>query len=1077
MRKFLPLLLCLTAVFAFANSESWAQGRRVTGKITSSEDGSALPGVNVVLKGTTEGTVSDGVGNYALDVPQAGGILVFSFIGLLSQEAEVGSRATIDIQMAQDVQQLTEVVITALGEQRNARELVYANQTVKSEDLLSTPSKNALEALRGKTAGVRITTGSGSVGASTRIVLRGEASLTGDNNALIVVDGVPINNNSSFGGAQEGEAGYSDYGNRFNDFNPENIETLTILQGPAATALYGSRGASGVVVITTKSGSRDRMKVNFSSTTSFERAYVLLKRQDEYGQGLINPDGSNSFDSGENFSWGPRFDNVVRPWTSPVDTDGDGDFEYLSRPYSAVNNQLQDLFNTGTTFNNNVSFSGGNENFTYFASYGNVSQKGILENTDYERHNITLNASAKLSKKIKSRFSLNYSNVDQNTAQEGSRAFEGQNPYASAVQAPVNIPYSELRDYKNPYHSFTGYYGSYAINPYFILNEFVNNGRINNFLASVSLDYSPIENLTLSTALGTNFVTLDRTTAVPKYQYTDHYVWENNLSLVERGERQFNAGFYEELLSNSETIDWTTKANYNTDLSEKLNFNATVGVNYWDVRNRVLIGATRGGFSNTDDFNLGNSLDLAQATQNHFGRRIIGLFANLTFSWDNKIFLEYAGRNDWSSTLPSGSNRFDYHSLGANVIVSDYLNLQENPIINYFKFRAGAGTTGKDATPYLLSSVYVSNPTLIEFDDTYQVKSPLAGQPTASRANLIGNANLKPEKTYNYEVGADFGFFNNKVQLVYTYYLRKHEEQILEAQIPSSSGYTTVAANIGLMENQGHEVALTLVPIDRPDGLRWDMTVTWSRNRNLVKAVTSETDELTYYNSGRGITQVAKVGYPLGTWKGQAPRFTESGQQIVDANGNPAYTTEAQVLENTQADWIGGLGTSLKYKGIRLGALLDTRQGGTIFSLTKTAVEFNGTSISSTINDRIPFVIPNSVVDNGDGTFSPNTTAIGVDTYVDDGNYSRHILDGSFVKLREITLGYTLPRNIVSKLHMQQASINLFVKNPQVWLPSENVYADPEVNNPVGTANNTSGVESTQTPISKSYGVNLNITF
>lgn len=1075
MRK--VLLLCLTAVFAFAYSESWAQGRTVTGKITSSEDGSPLPGVNVVLKGTTEGTVTDAEGSYTISVPQAGGTLVFSFIGLTSQEVEVGSRNVVDVQMVQDVQQLTEVVVTALGEQKNARELVYANQTVTSKDLLTTPSKNALEALRGKTAGVRITTGSGSVGASTRIVLRGEASLTGDNNALIVVDGVPINNNSSFGGAKEGEAGYSDFGNRFNDFNPENIETLTILQGPAATALYGSRGASGVVVITTKAGSRDGMKINLSSTTSFERAYVLLKRQDQYGQGLINPDGSNSFDSGENFSWGPKFDGVVRPWTSPVDTDGDGDFEYLSRPYSAVKDQLPDFFNTGTTLNNNISFSGGNENFTYFASYGNVTQEGIMENTDYERHNITLNASAKLSKKLKSRFSLTYSNVDQNTTQEGSRAFEGQNPYASAVQAPVNIPYSELRDYRNPYHSFTGFYGSYAINPYFILNEFTNNGRINNFLASLSLDYSPLQNLTLSTQIGTNYVSLDRITAVPKYAYTDHYVWESNLQLVDRGERQFNAGYFEEMLNNSETINWISKINYNTDIIEKLNLNATVGGEYFDVRTRALIGNTRGGFSNTDDYNLGNSLDLAQAAQDHFGRRIIGLFGNLTFSWDNKIFLEYAGRNDWSSTLPKGSNSFDYHSVGANVIVSDYLGLSENPIINYLKVRTGIGTSGKDATPYLLASTYVSNPTLVEYDDTYKINAPLAGQPAATRGGLIGNANLKPELTKNFEVGADFGFFNNKVQLVYTYYHRKHEEQILEAQIPSSSGYTTVAANIGLMENKGHEFALTLTPIDRPNGLKWDMTLTWSRNRNLVKSVTSETDELTYYNSGRGVTQVAKVGHPLGTWKGQAPRFTDDGQQIVDANGMPVYTTEAVVLDNTQADWLGGVTTSIQYKGIRLGALVDARQGGTIFSLTKTAVEFNGTSLNSTFNDRKPFVIPNSVVDNGDGTFSPNTTAIGVDAYIDDGNYSRHILDGSFVKLREITLGYSIPKNIITRLGMQQASINLFVKNPRIWLPGENVYADPEVNNPTGTANNTSGVESTQTPISRSYGVNLNITF
>ena len=326
------LLLCFTAVFVLASSATWAQERTVSGRVTSAEDGSRLPGVNIVLKGTTNGTVTDANGDYSLKVPGSGGTLVFTFIGLTSQEVEIGTSNTVNADMSQDVQQLSEVVVTALGTKQNAREVTYANQTVKSGDLLSSPQKNALEALRGKTAGVNITTGSGSVGASTRIVLRGEASLTGNNNALIVVDGVPINNTASVGGAQSNESGYADFGNRFNDLDPNNIESVTILKGPSATSLYGSRGSSGVVVVTTKSGSKGRMVVNLNSTASVEQAYVLTERQNKFSQGILNPDGSTNRDSGENFSWGPRFDGFVRPWTSPIDSDGDGDLEWLSRP-------------------------------------------------------------------------------------------------------------------------------------------------------------------------------------------------------------------------------------------------------------------------------------------------------------------------------------------------------------------------------------------------------------------------------------------------------------------------------------------------------------------------------------------------------------------------------------------------------------------------------------------------------------------------------------------------------------------------------------------------------------------------
>ena len=1071
------LLLCLTAVFTLVNAESWAQERSVSGRVTSQEDGSPLPGVNVVLKGTTTGTVTDTDGNYRLNVPQEGGTLVFTFIGLKSQEVEIGTRTSIDVPMASDATQLSEVVVTALGDQKNAREIVYANQTVAAKDLMSSPNKNALEALRGKTAGVKITTGSGSVGASTRIILRGEASLTGDNNALIVVDGVPIDNSSNFGGQRAGEGGYADFGNRFNDFNPENIESLTILKGPAATSLYGSRGASGVIVITTKSGQKDNFKVNFSSTSSVERAYVLLQRQDQYGQGLINPDGTNTWDSGENFSWGHKFDGVVRPWTSPVDADGDGDLEWLSRPWVAVDDQLQNFFRLGKTFNNNVSLSGGSDKYTYFLSYGNTDQEGIMENTNYKRHTFTVNSSAKLSAKVKSRLNLSYSNVNQNTAQEGSRAFEGQNPYATAVQAPVSIDYRQARDYKNPFMGFEGWYGSYAINPFFILNEYLNHSTSKNFLASAGLDYTPIENLTIASNLGTNYVTFNSQTGIPQYAYTDHYVWEDNLTLTPRGNRQTNSGEYYETLSTTETIDWTTRVNYNFNVMDRLNISPTIGYNHYDVQRQLLFGETRGGFLSPGVWNLSNSKEIPKVTQDHYHKRIQGLFANLSFGWDEKIFVEYSARNDWSSTLAKGNQSFFYQSIGANAILSDYLDLSENPVVNYLKLRTSYGTTGKDAPAYSLTSVYVTNPTFVDFGSNYSVSSPFAGQATATRGAQIGNAALQPEKTTTFELGTDVSFLKNRIQLQYTFYNSFHRNQIVNVQLPGSSGYTSTFKNVGEIQNTGHEVALTVVPLQLENGLKWTLNLTWSKNKNKVNKVSDQSDELTLYNSGRGVTQVAKKGYSVGTFKGQAPIITADGKRVVDENGNQRYTTDDQVLGNTQPDWLGGLTSTVSYKGFSFGFLIDTRQGGDIFSLTKTATEFNGTSVVTTLNNRMPYVIPNSVVEQEDGSFVPNTTAIGVDSYVDDGNYGRHIIDGSFIKLREITLGYQLPQSLISSLKMKSASVQLFVKNPKIWLPAENKWADPEVNNPSGTAANVSGIESTQTPNSRSYGINLNITF
>jgi TonB-linked SusC/RagA family outer membrane protein len=1079
------LLLCFTAVFVFASAAAWAQERTVSGRVTSAEDGSGLPGVNVVLKGTTNGTVSDVNGDYSLKVPSEGGTLVFTFIGLTSQEAAIGTSNTLSVQMEQDVQQLTEVVITALGTKQNAREVSYANQTVKSGDLMSSPQKNALEALRGKTAGVNITTGSGSVGASTRIVLRGEASLTGNNNALIVVDGVPINNNSSVSGAQSNESGFADYGNRFNDLDPNNIESVTILKGPSATSLYGSRGASGVIVVTTKSGQKGKMQVNINSTASVEQAYVLTKRQDRFSQGILNPDGSTNRDSGENFSWGPAFDGYVRPWTSPVDADGDGDLEWLSRPDSPVKDQLKNFFRDGYTFNNSLSLSGGDDRFTYFTSFSNTKQSGILDNTDYQRNNIVVNATGKLNDKVSAGINVSYSIVEQNTAQEGGRAFEGNNPFASALQAPANIDYGQLKDYKNPFHSFNGYYGTYAINPYFILNEYVNYGKSNNMLTTFNLSYRPIDDLTISTRFGINFVSFDRKTTVPSYQYNDHYIWEDNLTLVERTGRQGSTGSHSERLDDSRNIDWTTTASYRKSLNERLVLTTTAGLNYWDIERKILDGSTNGGFVVPGVYNLANSKERASVTQLHEQRRIIGLFGDATLGFDDKLFLTATARNDWSSTLPVDAQSFFYWSLGGSAILSDYLGFDSSTPIEFLKLRASYGTSGKDADIFQLASLYDVNPTVVDFDgadeSTFQLNTPLNGQTAISRNFLIGNKTLKPEKTSTIELGADFTFLNGRIEFNYTYYKAKSTEQIFLAELPRSSGYSQTAINIGEMENRGHEVTLTGVPVLLDNGFKWTVNLSWSKNVNEVLKISDEADDFTIFDTGRDVTLRAEVGKPFGVWKGNAQRYTEEGQPIVDANGNRAYSSEISTIGNVQPDWRGSVVNTFSYKGIRLSALIDIKKGGDIFSTTKFYTEFNGTAETTELNNREAYLIPNSVVENLDGdgnglgTFSPNEKRIDVFSYFNDANGSEHILDGSYVKLREITLGYTLPQSVATRLKVSNLSVNFFAKNLKFWLSKENTFGDPEVNGPSGPTNS-QGIESSQTPTQKSYGVTLNIT-
>lgn len=1084
------LLVCLTAVFALAGSVVWAQEQTVSGRVTSQEDGEGLPGVNVVLKGTTTGTVTDSEGTYALSVPGGTGTLVFTFIGLASQEVDIAGRSVVNVQMASDVKQLSEVVVSATGVERNAREIVYANQTIGSEDLLSTPQKNALEALRGKTAGVRLSTGSGSVGASTRIVLRGEGSLTGNNNALIVVDGIPINNEATRGGdqnvtgtniANSATTGYADHGNRFNDINPDDIESVTILKGPSATSLYGSRGASGVVMITTKRGKAGKMEIGLNSSFSQEKAYVLLKRQNRFGQGY----DAAHFDSGENWSFGPAFDGVVRPWTSPVDSDGDGDLEALTRPYSSVPDQLEEFFNTGNTLNNSVSVSGSNNAFSYRASYSNTTQKGILDNTHYKRNTVTLNASADLSKKLSSNFKVSYARVDQNTAQEGSRAFEGNNPYAMVVQSPVNIPFGELRDYNSPFHDINGYWGSYSsVNPYYILNEYGNEAEINNFLANAALTYNILDGLSVTGRFGANVVNTTVDTWTPVFVPDEQLVWGDDLALTTRNTKHSSLGEYVNNFKENSTLDMTVMANYTKALNEDFKLDFSLGYNFYQTRRDILEGRTVGGLVVEGVYNLSNSAQAARSNQSRQQYRLFGVLGSARLGYKNGLFLELTGRNDWSSTLASGNNSFDYWSVGTSAVVTDLLQI-ESSTFSFLKLRASYGTSGKDAAPYLLNSYYVGNPTVQGLGD-YSIFFPMNGQAGFTTGDFIGNPNLTPELTKTFEVGADLGFFEERINLSYTYYHSNHEKQIVTINLPRSSGFTQTVDNIGEMVNKGHEIALTLKPVEgMVSGLDVELFGTWSKNINEVINITDDIDELTLGGpfstsaSSPGVTTVAKEGLPFGTYKGLAYKTNAAGQVVVDANtGFPLYTDEEVYFGSYQPDWMAGFGANITYKGIGFNVLFDVRKGGQFLSQTKDMVEFNGTGAHTVQYNREPFIYPNSVIENEDGTFATNDHEITEqDFYTNYGNpTSTSLIDASFVKLREIGVSYTIPGSILSKTPFKTARVSLFGKNLKFWLPEDNDFADPEINGPSLTGN-AQGIETTQTPPAKSFGVNLQLTF
>lgn len=1060
-------LVLFTVGFALAQ-------RSVTGTVTD-ESGDPLIGASILVKGTSSGTVTDLDGSYKVDVPDGSNILIVSYTGYSTTEVELGASSVVDITLNEGVA-LDEVVVTAGGLERNARDVVYANQTVSSEDLLSTPNKNTLEALRGKAAGVRLSTGSGSVGASTRIVLRGEGSLTGDNNALIVVDGIPIDNASARGGTTSPEAGYADHGNRFNDLNPEDIASVTILKGPSATSLYGSRGASGVVLITTKKGGEGKnFKIGINSSYSREEAIIVAERQDRFGQGYDNL----HFDSGENWSWGPAFDGVVRPWTSPIDSDGDGALESLTRPYSNVPDQIQEFFNIGSTLSNSIYVSGANDNFTYYASYSNTDQDGILDNTSYKRNTVTFNSSAQLSERLSSNFKVSYANTKQNTAQEGARAFEGNNAYAMALQSPVNIPFGELRDYNSPFHDIDGYWGSYSsVNPYFILNEYGNEAAINNFLGSTNLTYNITDELNIVGTFGANIVTTDIDTWTPTFTPKQQLVWGDDFALTTRNSKHASLGDYTDFSRTSKNLDFSALANYSKQLNSDITLDITAGYNWFQREISSLTGSTNGGLVVDGWYNLSNSVQASQSTQNSSLYRIYGALANARFGYKNGLFLEYSARNDWSSTLPAANNSFFYQALGASAVLTDLFDFGSDAL-SFVKVRTSYGTSGKDAGLYLLQSSYIGNPDIVGLGD-FTLNYPLNGQAGFTTSNRIGNPDLKPELTTTLELGADIGLFNDRINIAYTYYSSTHSDQIVEISLPRSTGFTTTVSNIGEMTNKGHELSLSIKPLENVvRGLDWEIFGVYAKNQNEVVKITDEIDELVVFGPWRGVSLVAKEGLPFGTFKALAPQTNDAGQVVVDANtGFPLYTDEETTFGSYQPDYTMSFGTNARYKGFGFNILFDIRQGGQFFSLTQFSTEFNGTAAHTADFNREEYIFPNSVYQDADGNFVENDILINEQDYFTnyDPAPSTYLVDASFVKLRELSLSYDLPGSLLDSSPFSSVRVSLFGKNLKFWLPDENIFADPEVNGPSLTGNAT-GIETTQTPSARSVGVNLNITF
>ncbi|HEK19961.1 MAG: SusC/RagA family TonB-linked outer membrane protein [Mucilaginibacter sp. 44-25] len=1080
MKKLLLLSLCFLVLFT---GHLMAQTRAVTGTVTSQDDKLPIPGVSVRLKGTQTGAVTDANGKYSISVPAANSVLTFTYLGFVTKEVPATS-ATLNVILVPDSKALSEVVVTANAIVREKRSLGYSAPTVKAEELTEGGSTSAINSLSGRVAGVNVTSTSGSPGSSSRIVLRGGSSIAGNNQALIVVDGLPIDNSSITGG---GSLSSVDFGNRGNDINPDDIASVTVLKGPAAAALYGSRASNGALIITTKSGSKNAEKtsITFNSRNTFSSILKLPTFQNEYGQGYytsIDANGNATYfnDPRENGSWGAPFTGKVQPWGQEIDG------VQQTKPYSAIKNNIRDFFTTGYTADNNLSFSGGGEKSTFFLGLNAVNSNGILPgNSDrFNQYGVRFNGTNEFSKKFTAGISFNYSKVNNSQAAGGQN---GSSVYNNLLQTPRDISITQLKDLSNKYNSFGsyidangvkhentyGYYGAYTANPYWILENYKNLNDVSRVTGNINLNYKPVSWLNIQERIGADTYTDRRRFLSPKYNYVPADTESGNYDAS--GNLQNSNGGYEiDQFNVTEIVHdlmVTATKKFNNDFTGSLMLGNNVRMR--DANSSQTSTNTSGGLVVPGWYNLANSNGPVNViTDNISRRRLVGLYADLNLSYKTLLFLEATARNDWSSTLPVQNNSFFYPSVSGSFVFSELLKETSFAnVLSYGKLRSSWAQVGNDTDPYQLLNTYQKAVISGSFGNT---TFPLGSVPALMAGSTIGNPVLKPEKTQSFEVGTELGFLDGRISADVSYYKNKSKNQILAIPIPNSTGYGFAVVNAGEIQNEGVELSLR-GSVVRSQDFNLELFGTYTKNNNKVVSLLPGIEQVSV-GGFSGMSIVAAVGRPYGEFYAVTNQKDSQGRTVVSATtGLPLATPTAQYLGSYNPKYQASWGTNIRFKQLSLSVLFDTKQGGKLFSRTKDIIGFNGTS-EETGGVRIGAIFPNSsYLQNGEYVANTSVTYNKQDLFTGGTNPGFNVIDASYVKLRSAALSYTFNKSQLRGTPFGGVTVGLYGNNLLLWTAKENKFVDPEVNS--SGAGNAQGFDFSAQPSVRNYGVDLKVSF
>ncbi|MBW3629809.1 MAG: SusC/RagA family TonB-linked outer membrane protein, partial [Gemmatimonadetes bacterium] len=911
MKRLLVLLSLVT--LAIGGTEGFAQGRTVsvTGRVTSADNNRPLSGVSVLVQGTNVNTRTDADGRYRVDAPATANALVFNHLQYGTRTVAI-TGSVVDVQLSPQAVAVEGLVVTALGIERQERALGIAAQQVQGEDLTRSETHIA-NALQGKVAGVQITA-AGVQGGSSRVVIRGASSLTGNNQPLWVVDGVPVDNYSSM--ARNAGFGGIDYGNAVQDIAPENIESITVLKGASAAALYGSRASGGAIIVTTKTGrgNNGRGQVTASQHISWEDPLRLPTWQNQFGQGLdgqfryVDGNGGGSYDEVDE-SWGPPLDGrMVEQYNSPI-VNG----VRQATPWVPQPDNVDYFFQTGRTLTTNASFGASSEQANVRLSLSRLSQDGMMPGFELGRTTVGLNGGVNVTSRLSASGSAQY--VGSDGSGRPGIGYGETNPMIQFIWFGRQVDTRDLqRNFRNvrpegdtqagmPY----SWNYSYHPNPYFLQQVNGNVDERNRLIGNVAVNYEFAPWLNAMVRSGTDWYNDDRRT-----MYAEGNYGVSNISPVTGasevvGDRgafgQYQIGFQE---TNTDFL-----LNLDRALTNSISLNANLGGNRRDFSRRTNY-VWVAGLSAPGIFSTENASETPDPFDYVARKRVNSLYGQTEFGFNDVFFVTLTGRNDWSSTLPAQNNSYFYPSAQASFILSDAIPALSEGFMRYAKLRASWARVGSDADPYQLANTYLSS-------------SAFNGVPRFEVANSLKNAELKPEATDSWEVGTELGFFNNRIGLDLTYYNEVTRDQIMPVQVSRASGFSSVVVNAGSVRNKGVEVLLNLTPI-QTGNFRWESTLTWAKNDNKVESLSEGLESLTLGNFWYGSIQ-ARPNEPYGSIVGTTWRRDSQDRVVVSASGRPLRDPTEKVIGNYNPDWTGGWANSLTLGGLNLNVLLDTKQG------------------------------------------------------------------------------------------------------------------------------------------------------